>query len=228
MCWVTFWAIFFTSSSGHPDLDTQLSARVARWYIFKTKNSNFGTLLKALEWNILVYFMTLWYFKAIWCIYWHFGIFFGHFGTILPFLFNVPRKIWQPCFQPRKVSDRGDVEATRKRLNKFQWKMFLGCENQFFPHAAANFAYIACHATPVLPVIYRCYLLTSITGTGPSKSNKVQRHGGAATNTSTHQGCQIFLYLIYQKGGKYTKLPLGKFPNGHKIYLMALTYSKCP
>jgi hypothetical protein len=36
--------------------------------------------LKALEWNILVYFMN------IWCIKWPFGIICGRFGTFFPIL----------------------------------------------------------------------------------------------------------------------------------------------
>jgi hypothetical protein len=35
---------------------------------FQTKNSNFGIILKALDWHISEYFMTIWYFEAIWCI----------------------------------------------------------------------------------------------------------------------------------------------------------------
>jgi hypothetical protein len=38
---------------------------------FQTKKSNFGILLKALKWNISVYFMTIWYFETIWCMNLH-------------------------------------------------------------------------------------------------------------------------------------------------------------
>jgi hypothetical protein len=41
------------------------------------------------------------------------------------------------------------------------------------------------------------------------------------------QGCQIFLGTIYQKGGKYTKVPQN-MPNVHKIYQMAAKYNKWP
>jgi hypothetical protein len=37
-----------------------------------------------------------------------------------------------------------------------------------------------------------------------------------------NQGCQSFLDTIYQCGAKYTTLP----PNGHKMYRMAVIYSK--
>jgi hypothetical protein len=34
--------------------------RVARWFIFKAKNPNLGTFWWALEWKMLVYFITIW------------------------------------------------------------------------------------------------------------------------------------------------------------------------
>jgi hypothetical protein len=37
----------------------------------------------------LGYFMTIWYILC-------------SFGTFFRFWYRVPRKIWQPCFQPRK------------------------------------------------------------------------------------------------------------------------------
>jgi hypothetical protein len=39
------------------------------------------------------------------------------------------------------------------------------------------------------------------------------------------QGCQIFIDTIYQNGGKYTKITT-TLPNGHKVYQMAVKYSK--
>jgi hypothetical protein len=48
-----------------------------------------------LQWKILVHFVAIWSFSAIWCIlwlWWSLGIFF-------PFWYVVSRKIWQPCFR---------------------------------------------------------------------------------------------------------------------------------
>jgi hypothetical protein len=59
-----------------------------------TKNPTYGKFMKALEWNILVYFMAIWYilllygiflgnlvyFNVVWYILWPVGIFYGHFG----------------------------------------------------------------------------------------------------------------------------------------------------
>jgi hypothetical protein len=91
--------------SGLPDI--KFHTKVPIWvYIF----------CSALEWKMLVYFMTisnilqhLVYYMAIWYIIWPFGILYGHlvyymaiwyiwcsFGIFYPHV--VPRKIWQPCF----------------------------------------------------------------------------------------------------------------------------------
>jgi hypothetical protein len=45
----------------------------------------------------LVYFMTNWY------ILWTFGIFCCHLVHFPPFRFVIQRKIWQPCYRPRKI-----------------------------------------------------------------------------------------------------------------------------
>jgi hypothetical protein len=72
-------------------------ARVARYVeVFVPKNTNLGIFWRALRWKILVYFMVAWHFIAIWVrsvANWYFC---GHFRKFLPFLFFVPRKIWQP------------------------------------------------------------------------------------------------------------------------------------
>jgi hypothetical protein len=67
---------------------------------FQNNNPNFGKFRRALEWKMLVYFMSIWDIlqRAIWYIYgtlvilWSFGIFF-------PFWYIVWRKIWQPCLE---------------------------------------------------------------------------------------------------------------------------------
>jgi hypothetical protein len=49
---------------------------------FQNKNSKLGRLLKALEWNFPIYFMTIWYFEAIWCIHLPFWYILFHSGLI--------------------------------------------------------------------------------------------------------------------------------------------------
>jgi hypothetical protein len=46
-------------------------------------------------------------------------------------------------------------------------------------------------------------------------------------SSPTHQGCQIFLHLIYHNGGEIYQTAT-KFPNGHSIFEMAVIYSKWP
>jgi hypothetical protein len=89
---------------------------VARWLAFRTKDPNWGKFWRALQWKMLVYFMTIWstYTMAIWHILrpfglsygrlayftaiWHtlrlFGIFYGHLEYFFHFgKLYVPRKI---------------------------------------------------------------------------------------------------------------------------------------
>jgi hypothetical protein len=91
-------ASFTTGSSDFTTegLDNQVPfIRVARFYIFKPKNSNLGKFWRVLQWKMLVYLMVIWsilrsFGMAIWYILWLLGIFF-------PFWYVVQRKIWQPC-----------------------------------------------------------------------------------------------------------------------------------
>jgi hypothetical protein len=46
-------------------------ARGCQMVYFQTKNPNFGKFLRALEWKMLIYFMT------IWNILWPYGIIYG-------------------------------------------------------------------------------------------------------------------------------------------------------
>jgi hypothetical protein len=72
-------------------LTSDASLRVARH-----QKSQFGFILRALEWKMLVYT------TAIWNILPPFGIFYvlGHilwlFGIFSPFYYVVPKNIWQP------------------------------------------------------------------------------------------------------------------------------------
>jgi hypothetical protein len=52
------------------------------------------------------------------------------------------------------------------------------------------------------------------------------RHTSAATSTFV-QGCQIVLDAIYQNEEKAYQMTT-KLPNGHKIFQMAVVYSKFP
>jgi hypothetical protein len=78
----------------------------------------------------LVHFTAIWYhlvYVMVICyILWSFDIFFGHllyfvvillyvsrFGIFFPFWYVVPRKIWQPWFQPRRLDDNA---------KKYLWK----------------------------------------------------------------------------------------------------------
>jgi hypothetical protein len=46
---------------------------------FHTKSFNLGIFRRALEWNILVYFISIWnILRPFWYILWPFGIYFGH------------------------------------------------------------------------------------------------------------------------------------------------------
>jgi hypothetical protein len=65
---------------------------------FPTKNPNFGKFWRALEWKMLIYFMTIksilrpfGIIMAVWYSLWSFGIYSPRFWYI------VSRKIWQPC-----------------------------------------------------------------------------------------------------------------------------------
>jgi hypothetical protein len=66
---------------------------------FQTKNPNLGKFWRALERKKLIYILGpfgifneyLGYFRNIWYSLSSFGIFFW-------FWYQVPRKIWQPCF----------------------------------------------------------------------------------------------------------------------------------
>jgi hypothetical protein len=85
--------------------------RVARWYIcLHTKNSNFGTFLKAwqrkkwyISWTFgefhdpLGLFMFVWYIFSQFCDFLDpLGLFHGHLVYILPFWYVLWRQIWQP------------------------------------------------------------------------------------------------------------------------------------
>jgi hypothetical protein len=50
----------------------KLHSRVARWFVFQTKNPNWGTFCRAQDWKVFTYLM------AVLDILWWFGIFYDH------------------------------------------------------------------------------------------------------------------------------------------------------
>jgi hypothetical protein len=58
--------------------------------LFSYKNTNLGIFWRVLRWQMLVYFMTIWY------ILWPFGIVCVHLINFFRFDLFGPRKIWQP------------------------------------------------------------------------------------------------------------------------------------
>jgi hypothetical protein len=91
-----------------------VETRVARWYIFKTKNPNLGTFFSVLQGKMLVKFM------AIWSILLPFRIFCGHFGIFYPFWYVAPRKIWQPWWKLGQNNNKG-VSHLTSRVARFFW-----------------------------------------------------------------------------------------------------------
>jgi hypothetical protein len=51
---------------------------------FQPKKSSLGNFWRALEWEMMVYLMSIWnkHIMAIWYILWLFGIFSGHLGIL--------------------------------------------------------------------------------------------------------------------------------------------------
>jgi hypothetical protein len=66
--------------------------RVARWFVFQTKNPDLGKFWSALDWKTLIYFMDNWNILT------RFGKFHGHSVHFSGFWYHAPGKIWQPCF----------------------------------------------------------------------------------------------------------------------------------
>jgi hypothetical protein len=76
-------------------IDAYILVRVARWYIFKTKNPILGTFWMAFDWKMLLVYVHLEYFTDIWEIVWLFGIFCVHLVHFCGFGIMYQRKIWQ-------------------------------------------------------------------------------------------------------------------------------------
>jgi hypothetical protein len=71
-----------------------VESRVARWFIFKTKNPSLGGPCYGK--NVGISLDHLEYFTAIWYNLWPFGIFCDHLVYFSQFGKSGPRKIWQP------------------------------------------------------------------------------------------------------------------------------------
>jgi hypothetical protein len=75
---------------------------------FRTKNTNLGKVWRALEWKLLVYFMTIWNILRSFgiCSLWPFGLVCGHLVYFSPFWFVwTKKKSGNPVF---KAGSSGD------------------------------------------------------------------------------------------------------------------------
>jgi hypothetical protein len=84
--------MWIARSIGRGRLSCQVLARVARWFIFKTKNGNLGKFCRVFQ-RMLVYVM------AIWSILRSFGIFWwilGSFGILSCFGMHCQEKSGSP------------------------------------------------------------------------------------------------------------------------------------
>jgi hypothetical protein len=61
---------------------------------FQTKNPNLGKFWWALEWKMLLYFMSIWNtsFMDIWHNVWQFGMVYGHLVYFFPFWYVWTKK----------------------------------------------------------------------------------------------------------------------------------------
>jgi hypothetical protein len=82
---------------------------------FQTKNPNFGKIWRALEWKMLLYFMTIW--NSFWSFGTYnlrpFGLVCGHLVYFSRFGMFGTRKIWQPCFAVSSTNDEVVVNSQR-------------------------------------------------------------------------------------------------------------------
>jgi hypothetical protein len=63
-----------------------VKTRVARWFVFQTKNPNLGRLWRVLQWKMMVYFKdTLVHFTVFCYILWTFGIVRGNLAYFYRF-----------------------------------------------------------------------------------------------------------------------------------------------
>jgi hypothetical protein len=70
-------AQYYLSRAYHVQIGPTARKQGCRMVYFLTKNRYLGKFGRALEWKILVYFMP------IWNMLWHFGIFYGNFGSFV-------------------------------------------------------------------------------------------------------------------------------------------------
>jgi hypothetical protein len=175
---------------------------------FQTKNPNFGKIWRALEWKMLLYFMTicniLWPFGIVWYI-----LRFGIFG---------PRKIWQPWCRSSVSHFQCKLAATLLLLTIDLVHMYFYCRRKEFRTCVnefcqmfRNFFHDENYALISTKKWIRLHFV-AIFFHKLIRSPCLSGGGG--------QGCQIFLDTIYQNEGKYTKLP--------QHYQMAIKYTKWP
>jgi hypothetical protein len=80
-------------------------SRVARWFLFKPKNHNFGSFWRALGWTILLYVM------AIWNILLTFGICYDHLVHFV-FMWNILSGFG--IMYQEKSGNPGSIQARKK------------------------------------------------------------------------------------------------------------------
>jgi hypothetical protein len=75
---------------------------------FQTKNPNLGKFWRLMQWNMLVYFMSIWYIlRQIGRFLWPMGRFSGILVYFFRFGNVVARKIWQSRFRSHSIKHFG-------------------------------------------------------------------------------------------------------------------------
>jgi hypothetical protein len=76
--------------------------------LFSNQKSKFGLILEGLaKEDVGIFYGHLVHFRSFCYILWTFGIVRGNL-VYFPFVYFVPRKIWQPCYLAAKVCRKGE------------------------------------------------------------------------------------------------------------------------
>jgi hypothetical protein len=82
---------------------------------FQTKNTNLGKIWRALEWKMLLHFMTIWnIFWSFWNNLWPFGIVCGHLVYFSRFGRVWTKRIWQPW-------DEAALQSSFHKIRSCRW-----------------------------------------------------------------------------------------------------------
>jgi hypothetical protein len=79
--------------------------RVARWFVFQTKNPNLGKFWGALQWKFLAYV------KTIWSILRPLEIFYGHLVYIVTIRYSIPNLV--NCIK-KNLATLPEINSLRK------------------------------------------------------------------------------------------------------------------